>query len=242
MASSASAPAKPPAASSVQFARAVLLRFSIWPTLKTAVAEQWGGPDSQDKRDFLVGHLVDEFGMPESPSNTNANANPGSSSSAAAAAASTSSSASASASELVPEGIDVDDLHDILQDYVEQEYECRIEDDSVFPVARDIVALHRAIFITSLTDGGAEERKLMEELEGAASRLRGVKIETQRQSDVADDDDDDDDYEDEDDDEDGQAGQREQGQQREAEDVEMQEPEVDEDGFTTVRNNRRRRP
>ncbi|CAD6937911.1 unnamed protein product [Tilletia controversa] len=146
MASSASAPAKPPAASSVQFARAVLLRFSIWPTLKTAVAEQWGGPDSQDKRDFLVGHLVDEFGMPESPSNTNANANPGSSSSAAAAAASTSSSASASASELVPEGIDVDDLHDILQDYVEQEYECRIEDDSgtvALHRARDLVALHR---------------------------------------------------------------------------------------------------
>ncbi|KAE8232036.1 hypothetical protein CF326_g2938 [Tilletia indica] len=227
MASTESTPAAPPAASSVQFARAILLRFSIWPTLKTAVAEQWGGPESESKRDFLVGHLVDEYGMPDSPSN---------------AGPSPSSASGSNTTTNTPQEIDVDDLADVLQDYVEEEYECRIEDDSVFPVARDIVALHQAIFITSLTDGGAEERKIMEELEGAATRLKGVKQQNQRQSDVPEDEDEEDGSGEEEENDAGANGNEHGAAQDHAmEDVEMQEPEVDEDGFQTVRHGRRRR-
>ncbi|KAK0547886.1 rRNA accumulation- protein [Tilletia horrida] len=224
----AAAQASAPAHSSIQFARGILLRFSIWPTLKTAVAEQWGGPDSQDKRDFLVGHLVDEYGMP-APAPTP--------SAAAAAAASSSSGATA----VVPAPLDMDDLADVIQDYVEQEYECLIEDDSVPRVAQDIVALHRAIFITAAEDGGASAQQLLQQLEQASSQLRGVQVQVERQSDGQDDEDEDDD------DQDSESGEGEDG------DVEMQEdqastsrpsrqePEVDEDGFTTVQSGRRRR-
>ncbi|KAK0534090.1 rRNA accumulation- protein [Tilletia horrida] len=223
----------PPAPVSVQFARGILLRFALWPTLKTAVAEQWGGPDSASKRDFLVGHLVDEYGMPASTP--------------AEASSSSSSTVAAAAAAQAPAELDLDDLADLIQDYVEQEYECLIEDESVLPVARDLVALHRAIFIASHLDAGAEAAKLLDGLEQAASRLRGVQVEVQRQSDYPDDDDDDD--------KNGPAGSgedEEDGSEDGEGDVDMQEasasssrrqqePQVDEDGFTTVQSGRRRR-
>ncbi|PNS15097.1 Pre-rRNA-processing protein TSR2 [Sphaceloma murrayae] len=33
----------------------------LWPALSTAVAEQWGGPDSSDKRDWLAGRISELF-------------------------------------------------------------------------------------------------------------------------------------------------------------------------------------
>ncbi len=33
-----------------------------WNTLSTAVSNQWGGGDSSDKRDWLVGSVIDLFG------------------------------------------------------------------------------------------------------------------------------------------------------------------------------------
>ncbi|KAN0061255.1 rRNA accumulation-related protein [Thecaphora frezii] len=44
------------------FARAVILTFELWPAMRLAVSEEWGGPDSLDKRDYLISHLCDEHG------------------------------------------------------------------------------------------------------------------------------------------------------------------------------------
>jgi len=230
----------------VQFARGILLRFSIWPTLKAAVAEQWGGPDSAEKRDFLVGHLVDEYGMPAAPPLPPVPTLPAAFSSAAGGGGAASSSTAPSAAP--PAEIDVDDLTDIIEDYVQEEFECRIEDDSVYPVARDIVALHRAIFIVALTatDGGAEARAILDELEQAAARLKGMQVQSLRQSDAPEDDDDEDDEEGDSDDgeddgdvdmEDGSAGPSGATPSSSA----RQEPQADEDGFTMVQSGRRRR-
>ncbi|PWN42505.1 hypothetical protein IE81DRAFT_282603, partial [Ceraceosorus guamensis] len=44
------------------FARALISTFALWPALRLAIAEEWGGSDSQDKADFLLSHLADTHG------------------------------------------------------------------------------------------------------------------------------------------------------------------------------------
>ena len=50
-----------PPASSVLFARGVIARLAIWATLRIAVKENWGGPDSSSKRTWLASVIVDAF-------------------------------------------------------------------------------------------------------------------------------------------------------------------------------------
>lgn len=54
------APAPPPPAS-VLFARGVIARLAIWPALRAAVEQSWGGPDGAAKRTWLASVLVDAF-------------------------------------------------------------------------------------------------------------------------------------------------------------------------------------
>ncbi|TFK22895.1 hypothetical protein FA15DRAFT_671069 [Coprinopsis marcescibilis] len=51
----------PPPISSVLFARGILARLEIWPILKVAVQEAWGGPESVQKRSWIASVLVDAF-------------------------------------------------------------------------------------------------------------------------------------------------------------------------------------
>ncbi|KAF8623175.1 hypothetical protein AX17_007531 [Amanita inopinata Kibby_2008] len=51
----------PTPSSSVLFARGVLARLNVWPTLRVAVQESWGGPKSADKRTWLASEIVDAF-------------------------------------------------------------------------------------------------------------------------------------------------------------------------------------
>ncbi|TFY57343.1 hypothetical protein EVJ58_g7076 [Rhodofomes roseus] len=57
---SAAAPSVPPT-TSVLFARGVIARLAIWPALRLAVAENWGGPAGAEKRTWLASELVDAF-------------------------------------------------------------------------------------------------------------------------------------------------------------------------------------
>ncbi|GLB33145.1 putative pre-rRNA-processing protein TSR2 [Lyophyllum shimeji] len=50
-----------PAPSSVLFARGVIARLAVWPTLRIAVQEGWGGPGAAEKRTWLAGVIVDAF-------------------------------------------------------------------------------------------------------------------------------------------------------------------------------------
>ncbi|PKI84921.1 rRNA accumulation- protein [Malassezia vespertilionis] len=51
-----------PTKEQVQFARAVHITLSLWPALRKAVLEEWGGHESEEKRDYLLSFLCDEYG------------------------------------------------------------------------------------------------------------------------------------------------------------------------------------
>ncbi|KZT63991.1 hypothetical protein DAEQUDRAFT_646957, partial [Daedalea quercina L-15889] len=50
-----------PPATSILFARGVIARLAIWPALRVAVTENWGGPAAAEKRTWLASVLVDAF-------------------------------------------------------------------------------------------------------------------------------------------------------------------------------------
>ncbi|PFH47022.1 hypothetical protein AMATHDRAFT_7150 [Amanita thiersii Skay4041] len=50
-----------PPPSLVLFARGVIARLEIWPTMRIAVQESWGGPKSADKQTWLASEIVDTF-------------------------------------------------------------------------------------------------------------------------------------------------------------------------------------
>ena len=56
-------PPTPPAPNPtlVLFARGVIARLELWPALRIAVEQGWGGPDSLAKRRWLASELVDAF-------------------------------------------------------------------------------------------------------------------------------------------------------------------------------------
>ncbi|KAH9916797.1 Pre-rRNA-processing protein TSR2-domain-containing protein, partial [Fomitopsis serialis] len=56
-----------PPTTSILFARGVLARLAIWPALRLAVAENWGGPDGAQKRTWLASVLVDAFEQEHPP-------------------------------------------------------------------------------------------------------------------------------------------------------------------------------
>lgn len=58
-----------PDPSLVLFARGVIARLTIWPALRLAVDEAWGGPDSAQKRTWIVSVIVDAFDPAESQEN-----------------------------------------------------------------------------------------------------------------------------------------------------------------------------
>jgi len=47
----------------VLFARGVIARLELWPALRIAVEQGWGGPDSRAKRRWLASVLVDAFDL-----------------------------------------------------------------------------------------------------------------------------------------------------------------------------------
>jgi len=63
-------PAAAPLPEDVLFARGVIARLAIWPTLRVAVQEGWGGPSSVAKRTWLASEVVDAFTSPGASSGT----------------------------------------------------------------------------------------------------------------------------------------------------------------------------
>lgn len=50
-----------PAPASVLFARGVIARLALWPALRIAVDQGWGGPEGAAKRTWMASVLVDAF-------------------------------------------------------------------------------------------------------------------------------------------------------------------------------------
>ncbi len=51
----------PPTPQTILFARGVIARLAIWPTLRIAVQESWGGPDAKHKPTWIASTIVDSF-------------------------------------------------------------------------------------------------------------------------------------------------------------------------------------
>jgi pre-rRNA-processing protein TSR2 len=58
------------------FEQAVAYALHLWPDLTLAVQNNWGGPDSADKRDWFAGAVVELFPDLTSPKTTTTSSNP----------------------------------------------------------------------------------------------------------------------------------------------------------------------
>lgn len=96
----------------ILFARAVIARLELWPALRIAVAQNWGGPSSREKRRWLASSIVDAF----DDDNDN----------------------KSSSSSTTP---DAEYVALMLAQVLEDEFDASFEDGSVEGVAADIVAL-----------------------------------------------------------------------------------------------------
>ncbi|KAH7902866.1 Pre-rRNA-processing protein TSR2-domain-containing protein [Hygrophoropsis aurantiaca] len=193
---------------SILFARGVLARLAIWPALRLAVHQNWGGPQSIEKQRWLAGIIVDEFEASIPTSSISANL------------------ISTPPTKPVP---DEEYIETLLLQVLDDEFEVALEDGSASVVASDVIRLW-----AEACNGGGE---LLQKFEDQADRLRGkapqYEVGAGSGSDWEDDDSDEDS-----DGEDEEAVPRlldhQNGNQP------RNEPEVDEDGFTTVTKKGRR--
>lgn len=192
---SAPQPETAPEHEKYQFARAVYVLFLLWPALRHAVAEEWGGPESREKMEFLLSYVCDEHGSGTPKSRP-----------------------------------DVDELAEVMENYVIDEFECRLDDDSATWAASNIYRFHERIF--SKHEGDA----VLAPLEEALTKLKGTRPQTvhhmtEHDSDASDD---------------GEEDPPDEPMDEEAPPPmahaqrERPEPEIDEDGFQTVAPRRRR--
>lgn len=182
-----------PSKEQLQFARAVYIIFHLWPAMRHAVAEAWGGPESREKMEYLLSYVCDEYG------NGGAATKP-----------------------------DMDDLADLMEDYIAEEYECRLEDDSACWAGAHITNLHERIF--SKGEGDAA----IAELEASFARVANKKPQVSVQENAGDSDDDDGDGEHEH--KDGECSHVHAAPALRT----RPQPEIDDEGFQTVAPRRRR--
>lgn len=117
------------------FARAVLSILSLWPALTIAVKEQWGGPESADKRTWLASTLIDEF-------ESRAQFLPGT-----------------SPPIVDPKSdhpLDFDEIADLLHQVMSDEFDANIEDESIELVAKDLGRVW-GLIVEGKGEGAVEE-------------------------------------------------------------------------------------
>ncbi|KAI0429108.1 Pre-rRNA-processing protein TSR2-domain-containing protein [Xylaria sp. FL1042] len=206
-----------------QFEQGIAISLHLWQSLTIAVQNNWGGPDSSDKRDWLAGVIVDMF-----PSFVDL----------ATAAASTSNTPSQnnstkSQSKKLPEEPIAEEIEETLLQVMFDEFEANVDDQSEAEVADRIMKCR-----TQCADGNFA---LVEELRARWLDTKGKKVVAQAAADPDQDTDWESGSDDEDDDEDGNG------------DVEMDDapalvpvapkvkpqPEIDEDGFEKVSRKKR---
>ncbi|BFZ56592.1 rRNA accumulation-related protein [Savitreella phatthalungensis] len=95
------------------FELGVALTLYRWEALTLAVSNGWGGAESEGKRDWLAGIVVDMFPT---------------------AVGEDEKSADVSVEEL--------DIEDVLMQVMSDEFEVSLEDDSAIAVAREVIRLH----------------------------------------------------------------------------------------------------
>ncbi|POS72963.1 pre-rRNA processing protein [Diaporthe helianthi] len=131
MASSASADASTDTRQA-RFEQGVALCLNLWPALTLAVQNNWGGPDSADKRDWFAGEVADQFPPLTNPT-------------AAAAAATNGSGTTTTPTSQQTQGDkeepDAEYLEELILQVMLDEFEVNVDDDTAFDVATEILRL-----------------------------------------------------------------------------------------------------
>jgi len=223
MSASSSAQQQLPSPTILLFARGVIALLDLWPALTIAVAEQWGGPDSDDKKVWMASVIIDEWEqrtsfLPSAPS-----AEP--------------TVPEVDPSEAKDPALDLDDLGDLLNQMMSDEFDAKIEDGSIDLVAKDIIRLWHDILIAPSPEATPEV--LVSALESKASSVKKTGIKASKgndpdEVDVLDDD--------ASDDESGSDDEMEvdEAPQLVPREKERQEPIVDDDGFELVQGKGRK--
>ncbi|KAL1842649.1 hypothetical protein VTJ49DRAFT_4560 [Mycothermus thermophilus] len=222
-----------PATCQSNFEQGVALALHLWPALTLAVQNNWGGPDSADKRDWFAGAIAELF--PDvsrlTPAQLALKAQQAQQQSQSQPQPQQSQSTTQNGA--AAEEPDQEDVETVLLQVMLDEFEVNVDDDSAWEVAETVVRL-RADCLRGRFDEVETLRKRWEARKG--DKVVFKKAEDPDQDDEDDDDDDDDEEEDGEGDGDG--------------DVEMddappqlqpvrREPEVDEDGFIKVSGRKR---
>ena len=196
------------------FARGLLAIFDLWPALTIAVREEWGGPESADKRTWMASTIIDEFESRASylPSPTE------------------------DAPQIVDPStfndppLDLDDIADMINQMISDEFEANIEDGSIDAVSSDIVRLWRDILKPAT---GATPNTIVDALERKAGEVKGKGVQATKGDGLQMvDGDSDSEWDDEEDDDEMEVD--EAPPLVPATERERQEPIVDDDGFTLV--------
>jgi pre-rRNA-processing protein TSR2 len=119
------------------FARGVLAIVELWPALRLAVSEQWGGTESEDKRTWIASSIVDLF----------------------------EEALTAPSIEDTTAPIDQDDLADMLHGMILDEFEADLDDGSPDGVATDVIKLWTEV-ISGKQDMVVELEGLVEKNKG----------------------------------------------------------------------------
>ncbi|KAI3392850.1 hypothetical protein diail_5056 [Diaporthe ilicicola] len=204
-----------------RFEQGVALSLNLWPALTLAVQNNWGGPDSADKRDWFAGQVVEQF-PPFSTSNNNTN--------------STTTNGISQATQAQQQGDqeepDAEYLEELILQVMLDEFEVNVDDDTAYDVAAEVVRLR-----------GQCARGNFEEVDRLLTRWqarRGEKVHFKHGEDQ----DNETDWEDDDDENYGSDG----GEDDDMDEApplveaapkkEKAPPEVDDDGFTKVTRKR----
>lgn len=196
-----------------RFEQAIALSLNLWPALTLAVQNNWGGPDSADKRDWLAGQVAEQFPSLLTTSST---------ATTATTTTTTTEDAAAAADDGIP---DAEYIEELLLQVMLDEFEVNVDDESAYDVAVEIVRLR-----------GQCARGTFDEVDRLRARWegrRGVRVVMEKGEDQ----DEDTDWDDTDGDEDEEMDEAP-ALVPAAPKKEKKEPEVDEDGFTTVTRKR----
>ncbi|KAI1737397.1 Pre-rRNA-processing protein TSR2-domain-containing protein [Xylaria scruposa] len=203
-----------------QFEQGVAISLHLWQSLTIAVQNNWGGPDSSDKRDWLAGVIVDLF-----PSFVDL--------AAAAATTTTNGSNTQPQSKKLPDEPVAEDVEETLLQVMFDEFEANVDDQSEAQVADRIMKCR--------TQCAAGNFALVEELRTRWLDTKGKKVVAQAAADP----DQDTDWESgSDDEDDGDSGNADVDMDDAPALVpvapkEKPQPEIDEDGFEKVSRRKR---
>ncbi|KAI1309266.1 Pre-rRNA-processing protein TSR2-domain-containing protein [Xylaria venustula] len=203
-----------------QFEQGVAISLHLWQSLTIAVQNNWGGPDSSDKRDWLAGVIVDMF-----PSFVDL---------ATAAATPTNPAAQNSTqpqAKKLPEEPIVDEVEETLLQVMFDEFEANVDDQSEAEVADRIMKCRSQCAEGNFT--------LVEELRARWLDTKGKKVVAQAAADPDQDTDWESGSDDDEDDDDNDVEMDDAPALVPVAPKEKPQPEIDEDGFEKVTRKKR---